>query len=138
MLQGDDIAKSRSTERNSPCASSSLSIDEPDAKRQVRGGHHHGERNVYSFRNGAETRTLEFGHHETGEAYVRETGRGDITQFRYDAPARDVHMQLVERRAAREAPRDEYALSHAPGAPRQRHHHAHVVVMHANQETPHV
>lgn len=32
-------------------------------------------RNVYMFRNGAETRTMEFGHLETGEAYVREAGR---------------------------------------------------------------
>lgn len=38
------------------------------------------ERNVHTFRNGAETKTLEFGYLETGEAYVRETGRGDITQ----------------------------------------------------------
>jgi hypothetical protein len=68
------------------------------------------ERNAHTFRNGAETRTLEFGHLETGEAYVRETGRGDITQFCYDAPTHDVHLQLVEKRAAREAPRDERAL----------------------------
>ena len=69
------------------------------------------ERNVHTFRNGAETRTLKFGRLETGEAYVGgETGRGDITQFCYDAPAHDVHLQLVEKRAAREAPRDERAL----------------------------
>ena len=55
------------------------------------------ERSVHTFRNGAETRTLEFGHLlETGETYVRETGRGDITQFCYDALAHDVHLQLVQ------------------------------------------
>lgn len=54
------------------------------------------ERNVHTFRNGAETRTLEFGHLETGEAYVRETGRGDITQFCYDAPARETTIRFRE------------------------------------------
>ncbi len=96
------------------------------------------ERNVHTFRNGAETRTLELGHLDTGEAYVTETGRGDITQFCYDAPANDVHLQLVEMRAAREAPRFEGAFPHALGVPRQRHHHARVVVPHAHQATPHV
>lgn len=96
------------------------------------------ERGVYTFRNGAETRTLELGHLDTGETYVRETGRGDITQFCYDAPANDVHLQLVEKRAAREAPRDEGALAHAFGVPRQRYHHARVVVTHAHQAPPHV
>ena len=54
------------------------------------------ERNVYTFRNGAETRTLEYGHLETGEVYVRETGRGDITQFCYDAPARETTISFRE------------------------------------------
>lgn len=54
------------------------------------------ERNVYMFRNGAETRILEFGRLETGEAYVRETGRGDITQFCYDAPARKTTIRFRE------------------------------------------
>lgn len=54
------------------------------------------ERNVHTFRNGAETRTLEFGHHETGGAYVRETGRGDITQFCYDAPAHETTISFRE------------------------------------------
>jgi hypothetical protein len=54
------------------------------------------ERNAYTFRNGAETRTLEFGRFETGEAYVRETGRGDITQFCYDAPARETTIRFRE------------------------------------------
>lgn len=54
------------------------------------------ERNVYTFRNGAETRTLEFGRLETGEAYARETGRGDITQFCYDAPARETTIRFRE------------------------------------------
>lgn len=53
------------------------------------------ERNFYS-RNGAETRTLEFGRLETGEAYVRETGRGDITQFCYDAPPRETTISFRE------------------------------------------
>ena len=52
--------------------------------------------NVHTFRNGAETRTLEFGRLETGEAYVRETGRGDITQFCYDAPARETTITFRE------------------------------------------
>lgn len=83
----EDIAESRSAERSALRVGPSLSIDEADAQRQVRGGHHGGrERNVYTFVDGAETRTLEFGRLETGEAYVRETGRGDITQFCYDAP----------------------------------------------------
>lgn len=51
-------------------------------------------RNAHTFRNGAETRTLEFGHLDTGEAYVRETGRGDITQFCYDAPARETTIRF--------------------------------------------
>lgn len=50
----------------------------------------------YSFGAGAETRTLEFGHIETGEAYVRETGRGDITQFCYDAPAHETTISFRE------------------------------------------
>ena len=54
------------------------------------------ERNVYTFVNGAETRTLEFGHLNTGEAYVKETGRGDITQFCYDAPARETTIKFSE------------------------------------------
>lgn len=53
-------------------------------------------RNVYMFRNGAESRTLVFGRLETGEAYVRETGRGDITQFCYDAPARETTIRFRE------------------------------------------
>ena len=52
--------------------------------------------NVHTFRNGAETRTLEFSRLETGEAYVRETGRGDITQFCYDAPARETTITFRE------------------------------------------
>jgi len=44
------------------------------------------ERNFHVFRNGAGARTLEFGHLESGEAYVRETGRGDIIQLCYDVP----------------------------------------------------
>ena len=54
------------------------------------------ERNAHTFRNGAETRTLEFGRLETGEAYVRETGRGDITQFCYDVPARETTIRFRE------------------------------------------
>jgi hypothetical protein len=54
------------------------------------------ERNVHTFRNGAETRTLEFGRLETGETYVRETGRGDITQFCYDAPAHETTISFRE------------------------------------------
>lgn len=54
------------------------------------------ERNVYTFRNGAETRKLEFGRLETGEAYVMETGRGDITQFCYDAPAHETTIRFRE------------------------------------------
>jgi hypothetical protein len=54
------------------------------------------ERKVHTFRNGAETRTLEFGHLETGEAYVTETGRGDITQFCYDAPAHETTIRFRE------------------------------------------
>ena len=52
--------------------------------------------------------------------------------------AHDVHLQLVEKRAARKAPRDERTLPHALGVPRQRHHHASVVVPHAHQAPPHV
>lgn len=55
-----------------------------------------GERNVYAFRNGAETRTMEYGHLDTGEAYVTETGRGDITEFCYDAPARETTLRFRE------------------------------------------
>lgn len=55
-----------------------------------------GNRNVHTFRNGAETRTLEFERLETGEVYVRETGRGDITQFCYDAPARETTISFRE------------------------------------------
>lgn len=54
------------------------------------------ETNIYVFRNGAETRTLEFGRLGTGEAYVMETGRGDITQFCYDAPARETTIRFRE------------------------------------------
>ena len=46
-----------------------------------------GMRNTYMFEYGDETRTLEYGHLDTGEASVKETGRGDITQFCYEAPA---------------------------------------------------
>lgn len=53
-------------------------------------------RSVHTFRNGAETRTMELGHFETGEAYVSETGRGDITQFCYDAPARETTIRFRE------------------------------------------
>lgn len=52
--------------------------------------------------------------------------------------AHDVHLQLVEKRAAREAPRDERALPHALAVPAERHHHARVVVPHARQAPPHV
>jgi hypothetical protein len=52
--------------------------------------------------------------------------------------AHDVHLQLVEKRPAREAPRDEGALLHALRVPGQRHHHARVVVSHAHQAPPHV
>ena len=55
-----------------------------------------GNRNVHTFRNGAETRTLEYGHLETGEAYVRETDRGDITQFCYGAPVHETTIGLHE------------------------------------------
>lgn len=54
------------------------------------------KRTVYTFRNGAETRTLEFGHLKAGEAYVMETGRGDITEFCYDAPARETTIRFYE------------------------------------------
>lgn len=54
------------------------------------------ERDVYTFVDGAETRTLEFGRLDTGEAYVRETGRGDITQFCYDSPAREATIRFRE------------------------------------------
>lgn len=52
------------------------------------------ERNICMFRNDAETRVLEFGRLHTGEAYVRETSRGDIAQFCYDAPAREVTVSF--------------------------------------------
>lgn len=52
--------------------------------------------------------------------------------------AHHVHLQLVERGAAREAPRDEGALPHALRVPGQRHHHARVIVPHARQAPPHV
>lgn len=39
---------------------------------------------------------MEFGHLDTGEAFVKETGRGDITQFRYDAPARETTIRFRE------------------------------------------
>lgn len=55
-----------------------------------------GNRNVHTFRNGAETRTLEYGHLETGEAYVRETGRGDITQSCYGASAHETTISFRE------------------------------------------
>lgn len=54
------------------------------------------KRTVYTFRNGAETRKLEFGHLNVGEAYVMETGRGDITEFCYDAPARETTIRFYE------------------------------------------
>ena len=54
------------------------------------------ERNVYTFVNGAETRTMEFGRLNTEEAYVKETGRGDITEFCYDAPARETTIRFCE------------------------------------------
>lgn len=54
------------------------------------------KRNVYTFVDGAETRTLELGRLETGEAYVRETGMGDITQFCYDVPARETTIRFRE------------------------------------------
>ena len=50
----------------------------------------------YAFRNGAETRTMEYGRLDTGEAYVTETGRGDITEFCYDAPARETTLRFRE------------------------------------------
>jgi hypothetical protein len=34
------------------------------------------EINIYAFRNGAETRTMEYGRLKAGEAYVTETERG--------------------------------------------------------------
>ena len=52
------------------------------------------ERDVYTFVDGAETTTMELGRLDTGEAYVRETGRGDITQFCYDAPRPRDHHQV--------------------------------------------
>lgn len=48
------------------------------------------------FRCGAETRTLNYGHTGAGEAYVTETGRGDITEFCYDAPARETTLRFRE------------------------------------------
>lgn len=54
------------------------------------------ERNVYTFVDRAETTTMEFGYLDTGEAYVRETGRGDITQFCYDVPARETTIRFRE------------------------------------------
>ena len=53
-------------------------------------------RKVHTFRNGAETRMLEFGRLDTGEAFVKETGRGDITQFCYDAPAHETTISFRE------------------------------------------
>ena len=55
-----------------------------------------GERNTYTFDCGGETRTMEFGHLDTGEAFVKETDRGDITQFCYDAPARETAIRFRE------------------------------------------
>lgn len=54
------------------------------------------KRNFYTFVDDAETRTMEVGYLDTGEAYVRETGRGDITQFCYDAPARETTITFRE------------------------------------------
>jgi hypothetical protein len=54
------------------------------------------KRDVYEFRYGAETRTMEYGHLDTGEAYVTETGRGDITEFCYEAPARETTLRFRE------------------------------------------
>ena len=91
------IAESRSAERGAPRVGPSLSIDEPDVRRQVRGGHHDGEKKLlYIFVDDAETTTKELGYLDTGEAYVRETGRGDITQFCYDAPARETTIRFRE------------------------------------------
>ena len=49
-----------------------------------------------------------------------------------------MHLQLVEKGAAREAPRDEGALPHALRVPGQRHHHARVVVADPRHLAPHV
>lgn len=54
------------------------------------------ERNVYTFEYGDETRRLEYGRLNTGEAFVKETGSGDITQFCYDAPARETTITFRE------------------------------------------
>ncbi len=50
--------------------------------------------NVCVFRSCSETRTIEYGHLNSGDAYVRETGRGDITWFCYDAPARETTVRF--------------------------------------------
>lgn len=52
--------------------------------------------------------------------------------------AHHVHLQLVEKGLAREAPRDEGTLPHALAVPGQRHHHARVVAPHANLSRPRI
>lgn len=52
--------------------------------------------NSYTFRNCGETRTIRVGRLNKGEAYVTETGRGDITQFVYGAPAREATIRFRE------------------------------------------
>ena len=72
------------------------SLDKPKGGTKTRKEIAMENRNVYTFRNGAETRMLEFGRLETGEAYVRESGGGDITQFCYDAPACETTIMFRE------------------------------------------
>lgn len=54
------------------------------------------ERSSYTFSGDAEVRTLEFGLLETGDAYVRETSRGEITRYCYEAPAREITVIFRE------------------------------------------
>lgn len=55
-----------------------------------------GMRNAYMFECGDETRTLKYGHLDTGEAFVKETGRGDITRFCYEASACEMTITFRE------------------------------------------
>lgn len=55
-----------------------------------------GRRSNYTFECGDEIRTLEYGRLDTGEAFVKETGRGDIMQFYYDAPACETAITFRE------------------------------------------
>ena len=54
------------------------------------------ESSVRTFEYGDETRTLEYGRLNTGEAFVKETGSGDITQFCYDALASETTITFRE------------------------------------------